>query len=96
MTNTRALLIEAIYHKSLRLPFSEAAKAAAITLINTDMNSVVQLIGLAIESWARVLEIILGYSILVKFIGTASIFSFFPAVSKCRHCSFQLCPQCLQ
>lgn len=83
-TTTRAILITAIYQKSLRLSKDELAKEAAVTLINTDVANVMLLIALSYECWVTVVEIVLGLAILTRFVGPASIFALIPTGRMCR------------
>lgn len=82
MTNTRALLVTLIYRKSLRLTSLQSAKQAAVTLVDTDVPSVMQLVNLSYESWASLIEVILGIAILAVFTGGASIFALIPTSCK--------------
>ncbi|OAA76844.1 ABC transporter, transmembrane domain, type 1 [Akanthomyces lecanii RCEF 1005] len=77
-TTTRAILVTAIYQKSLRLSKDELAKEAAVTLINTDVANVMLIIALSYECWVTLVEIILGLTILTRFVGSASIFALIP------------------
>ncbi len=76
----RAILASAIYHKSLRLDATQLKKKAAVTLINTDLKGVDQLVELAYESIVYVVEIGLGITMLAKFVGAATIFALIPTV----------------
>ncbi|OAA73307.1 ABC transporter, transmembrane domain, type 1 [Cordyceps fumosorosea ARSEF 2679] len=76
----RAVLASAIYHKSLRLDATELNKKAAVTLINTDLKGVDQLVELGYESTAYILEIGLGIAMLSRFVGAATIFALIPTI----------------
>ncbi|KAJ3498540.1 hypothetical protein NLG97_g1033 [Lecanicillium saksenae] len=80
MMSVRAILISAIYNKSLNLPADELSNAAAITLMSADVTGVGQLISLSYESWARVLEMGLGIGILAVFVGAAALFALIPTI----------------
>lgn len=77
-TSTKAILTTAVYHKSLRLTSDEAERQAAVTLVDTDVASIMQLISLSYESWASLVEVILGITILALFVGAASVFALIP------------------
>lgn len=76
----RAILASAIYHKSLRLDATELTKKAAVTLTNTDLKGIDQLVELAYECTAYVVEIGLGIALLAKFVGAATIFALIPTI----------------
>ncbi|OAQ98802.1 hypothetical protein LLEC1_03870 [Akanthomyces lecanii] len=76
----RAILASAIYHKSLRLDATELTKKAAITLTNTDLKGIDQLVELAYECTAFAIEIGLGIALLAKFVGAATIFALIPTI----------------
>ncbi|EGX93450.1 multidrug resistance-associated protein, putative [Cordyceps militaris CM01] len=78
-TSTRAILTTAIYHKSLRIDSDEAERQAAVTLADTDVAGIMQLMSLSYESWVSLVEVILGITILAFFVGAASIFALIPA-----------------
>lgn len=80
MISVRAILISAIYHKSLNLPADELAEAATVTLMNADVTGVGQLISLSYESWAYLLEMSLGIAILAFFVGAATLFIIVPTL----------------
>lgn len=81
-TSTKAILTTAIYHKSLRITSDEAERQAAVTLVDTDVASIMQLISLSYESWASLVEVLLGITILALFVGAASIFALIPTSCK--------------
>lgn len=81
-TSARAILVTAIYDKSLRLGKDASSEEAAVTLINTDVANVMQLINLSYECWGRMTEVVLGIIILALFVGLASIFSLVPTTCK--------------
>ncbi|EGX91989.1 ABC transporter, putative [Cordyceps militaris CM01] len=81
----RAILASAIYHKSLRLDATELRKKAAVTLINTDLKGIDQLLELGYESLAYILEIGLGIAMLARFVGAATIFAVLPTVGMISH-----------
>ncbi|KAJ6786301.1 hypothetical protein PWT90_09265 [Aphanocladium album] len=84
----RAMLISAIYHKTLRLRAEELKKSAAITLVNTDLKAVEQLVNLSYEACASVVEVALGLAMLAKFVGTAAIFALIPTLITALIASF--------
>lgn len=72
-----------MYHKVLRTGSEELAKAAVITLINTDMRGIDDLVDICYESCSQILEIGLGISILTEFVGPASAFTLIPTICMC-------------
>lgn len=78
----RAILVTAIYRKSLTLGVMETEESAAVTLMTADVDGIEQLISLVYDSFAMVLVIGLGVWVLAIFVGEASIFTVITAVRK--------------
>ncbi|OAA64956.1 ABC transporter, transmembrane domain, type 1 [Cordyceps fumosorosea ARSEF 2679] len=76
----RAMLISAVYNKSMRLSADEASKSAALTLMSTDVNAVEMLVSLSYEFWARILEVAAGIAVLGRLIGPSCVFTLIPAI----------------
>ncbi|KAJ4165428.1 hypothetical protein LMH87_007062 [Akanthomyces muscarius] len=76
----RGMLLAALYNKTVRLSTDELSKAAALTLMSTDVNGTQGLISLSYESWAKLIEIGLGLGILAAFVGASCIFTLVPAI----------------
>lgn len=76
----RAILISAIYIKSMRLSAEESAHSAALTLMSTDVNAVEMLVSLSYECWAMMLEIAAGTAVLGRLIGPSCVFTLVPAI----------------
>ena len=76
----RGMLLAALYNKTAKLTTDELSKAAALTLMSTDVNGTQGLISLSYESWAKLIEIGLGLGILAAFVGASCIFTLVPAI----------------
>lgn len=75
------MLISALYDKTLRLGAEELKKAAAITLLNTDLRAVETLTNICYETCASVVEVALGLVMLAKFVASATVFALIPTIS---------------
>lgn len=69
----RGALVTRIYAKTLSLPITELDDSAAVTLMSTDVDRILNGLRALHECWAQVLEIIIGLVLLERQIGVASI-----------------------
>lgn len=77
------MLVTAIYRKSLKLSSVESVDSAAATLMTTDVTGIERLISLSYDSWAMILQVAFGISVLAVYVGPASVFAVITAVGKC-------------
>lgn len=68
-----------------RLGMEDLSKAAAFTLMSTDVAEVEQIISLIHETWSALLELGLGIYVLYLFVGYASFLIFIPSLGKSTH-----------
>ncbi|KAJ3497677.1 hypothetical protein NLG97_g1716 [Lecanicillium saksenae] len=76
----RAILISAVYHKSLRLSAEQLEKSAAVTLVTADVSGVASLVSLSYDTWGRGIEVGLGVAVLGIYAGAATIFTAIPVI----------------
>ncbi|KAJ6781856.1 hypothetical protein PWT90_08917 [Aphanocladium album] len=78
--SVRAMLISAVYHKSLRLSAEQLEKSTAATLVTADVSGVTALVSLSYDSWGHVIEVCLGVAVLGIYAGAATIFTAIPVI----------------
>ncbi len=78
----RGALSAAVYDKMLRLTHDELQKSAAVTLVNTDMSNIEELVPLFHDIWASVVQLGLGIYILATLVGPACVLMLIPATSE--------------
>jgi len=66
---TKAALVELIYEKTLNAPSTTHKDYSAVTLMSTDVDALEDVSEMFHESWAQVLEVIVGMSLLAQQIG---------------------------
>ncbi|KAK3329761.1 P-loop containing nucleoside triphosphate hydrolase protein [Apodospora peruviana] len=73
MTRTRSGLIAQIYRHTTTLPASAIKDSAAITLMGTDVERIVQSLRLIHELWASIPEVAIAVWLLARQLGAASV-----------------------
>ena len=66
---TKAALVELIYEKTLNAPSTTHKDYSAVTLMSTDVDALEDVSEMFHESWAQVLEVIVGMILLAQQIG---------------------------
>lgn len=66
---TRAILVELIYEKTLKMPAAAYNDYSATTLMSTDVDALANISEMFHEAWAQVLEVIVGMILLAQQIG---------------------------
>lgn len=82
VASIRAALVSAIYCKSLKLPATESEHVAAVTLMTADVIGIDRLVTITYNSFAMIIEALLGISILSVLVGPASIFTVITTAGK--------------
>lgn len=78
----RGMIFAEISKKSLRLKESEAKKAASITLMNTDTETVLYGVNCIHTAWGLITEVAFNVYILSTIVKQASFLFVFPAICK--------------
>jgi len=73
MTRTRSSLISQIYRHTTALQGTSVKDSAAITLMGTDVERIVQSLRLIHELWASILEVSIAVWLLARQLGAASV-----------------------
>ena len=81
-TLIRGVLVGAIIAKTLVLPHTAEGRAAAVTLMSTDIELIVGGVPMLHETWIRVLELCAGIYLLSTVAGRASFLVFFPTLGE--------------
>lgn len=81
-TLVRGALVSAIFNKTLKLKASEAQKAAAVTLMSTDIDGIEQGLVIGFGIWASLIELAIAAYLLATLVGGASFLVVIPALSK--------------
>lgn len=89
-TFVRAILITAIFRKSLKLPYDDLKNASALTLMSTDVSGVERLFPLFHDTWSGLAELGIGLYILSTTVGAAAFLTLIPIFSK-YHLLLKLC-----
>lgn len=69
----RGGLISLIYHKTLSIQDGVYSESAAVTLMSTDIDSMVNALAQINEIWARSIEVIIGIALLAMQLGTIAL-----------------------
>lgn len=69
---TRGSLIGLIYHRSLGVESGKHDDGNAVTLLNSDVESIQSVGQMFHETWAQFLEVLIGTALLAKQIGWLS------------------------
>ncbi|KAK6000323.1 hypothetical protein QM012_003955 [Aureobasidium pullulans] len=80
MTKLRGALISTIYDHILVVSDDALKDGAALTLISSDIDTIIRVLGELNESWARLIEVTLGIALLARQVGAVSIVPVFLAV----------------
>lgn len=78
--SVRAILISAVFHKSLKLSAEQLEASAAATLVTADVSGVTSLASLSYDSWGFVIEVCLGIAVLGIYAGAAALFTAIPVI----------------
>lgn len=76
------MLVGAILAKTLALSHNAEERAAAVTLMSTDIELIVGGVPMLHAIWIRVLELGVGINLLSTVAGRASFLVFFPTLGK--------------
>jgi ATP-binding cassette, subfamily C (CFTR/MRP), member 1 len=66
---TRGALIELLYHRSLLVSSSKYDDASAVTLMSNDVDNLEGTGEMLHETWAQMVEVVIGTCLLAKQIG---------------------------
>jgi hypothetical protein len=90
VTKIRGILISQMLRKNLLLRRDEAVKAAAVTLMSTDIDVIARTLPKIHEVWASIVELAVGIYLLSTIVREASFLVMIPALRKyCRYCFWQ-------
>jgi ATP-binding cassette subfamily C (CFTR/MRP) protein 1 len=78
----RGMLVSAIFKQTLELDLATAKKAAAVTLMSTDVANIEAGFVTMHDLWAGVLELSIGIFLLARYVGAAAFLVAVPAVRK--------------
>ncbi len=81
-TFARAILITAVFRKTLKLPYDELKNSSALTVMSTDVSGVERLFPLFHDTWSSLVELGIGLYILTTTVGAASFFTLIPIFGK--------------
>ncbi|KAG9838787.1 putative ABC transporter, partial [Aureobasidium melanogenum] len=73
MTKLRGALISMIYDHILVVSDGATKDGAALTLISSDIDTIIRVLGELNESWARLIEVAVGIGLLARQVGAVSI-----------------------
>jgi ATP-binding cassette, subfamily C (CFTR/MRP), member 1 len=73
LTLVRGAAVSLIYVTSLDSPADSHEEAKTVTLMSTDVDRAVHGLELAHETWARLLEVIIGIWLLARQVGAISV-----------------------
>ncbi|PGH27295.1 hypothetical protein AJ80_01005 [Polytolypa hystricis UAMH7299] len=80
LTMLRGALVSVIYRKATKLALDTADKSAAVTLMSTDIDSIVLGLQDLHEIWANIIEIGIGMFLLQRKVGIACVFAVVPVI----------------
>jgi hypothetical protein len=72
VTRIRGILVMALYRKSLTITQSEAKSSAALSLMSTDMDGVIEGVVALHDVWIGLLESCFGVYLLTQYAGSAA------------------------
>jgi hypothetical protein len=75
-------VIAALYEKSLKLSHEQLSKSSSLTLMNADVDGILDSLAMIHDIWASVIEFGLGLFILATFIGPACVLMVIPTTCK--------------
>ena len=84
MTRTRSGLISQIYRHTTALQGTAVKDSAAITLMGTDVERIVQSLRLTHELWASILEVSIATWLLARQLGVASVVPVIICICECH------------
>ncbi|KAG9750060.1 putative ABC transporter, partial [Aureobasidium melanogenum] len=73
MTKLRGALISMVHDHSLVVSDFATKDGAALTLISSDIDTIIRVLGELNESWARLIEVAVGIGLLARQVGAVSI-----------------------
>jgi hypothetical protein len=82
ITMVRGMLVSAIFTHTLQLDQATAKKSAAVTLMSTDVNSIEAGFVMMHDLWAGVLEVGIGFYLLSRYVGAATVLVVIPTICK--------------
>lgn len=91
MARTRSSLISQIYRHTTALQGTAVKDSAAITLMGTDVERIVQSLRLMHEIWASVPEVAIAVWLLARQLGAASVV---PVIISIRKSIFLVSARC--
>ncbi|KAI5240904.1 putative ABC transporter [Aureobasidium subglaciale] len=73
MTKLRGALISMIYNRILIISDGASRDGAALTLISSDVDIIIRVLGELNESWARLIEVAVGIGLLSRQVGAVCV-----------------------
>ncbi|KAI4853346.1 putative ABC transporter [Aureobasidium sp. EXF-8845] len=73
MTKLRGALISLIYNRILVISDGASRDGAALTLISSDIDIIIRVLGELNESWARLIEVAVGIGLLSRQVGAVCV-----------------------